>query len=166
MPTAARHSGTGPRLVRGHRQNFVKALRATERPPPASGGWLGLSGGQGRHGARSGARRNRAALCFACSHSCPERLGIVKQGRALCGGIVRILRKLFKPPGGRRRPLKGGSASPEAKGGVVPNGIGVIPDGIGSRSALPARARARSGWSWWNRDAASARYRQNFMKAL
>jgi len=85
----------------------------------------------------------------------------VKHGRGLCGGIIRILRKLFEPPG-----LEGGSASPEAKGGVVPNGIGAMADGIGSRSTLPTRARARSGRAWWNRDAASAGHRQNFTKAL
>ena len=45
--------------------------------------------------------------------------GTVEQGRRLCGGIVRILRKLSEPPGGRRWPPEGGSASMEARGGGV-----------------------------------------------
>ena len=38
VPAAAGHGGTGLRPARGHHQNFVKALRATRRPPPASEG--------------------------------------------------------------------------------------------------------------------------------
>jgi len=153
------HDGTGARPVWGHRQNSMKALRAARRPPPASGGWLGLFGGQWQCGApwnRSGARPNRAAFCFACSRPCPQRSGMVEQGRGLCGGIVRILRKLFEPPGDHRRPPEGGSASLEARGGVVPHGIRAVPDGIRSRSALPARARAHRGQARWNRAAACA----------
>ena len=55
VPGKAGHGGIGSPPVRGHRQNFTKALRAAGRPPVASRGWLGLSG---RHG-RRGARRNR-----------------------------------------------------------------------------------------------------------
>ena len=91
VPVAAGHGGTGLRPARGHHQNFVKALRAAGRPPPASGGWLGLSGGRGQRGApwnRSGARQNRAALCFTRSRPCLQRPGRVEQGRGLCGGIV------------------------------------------------------------------------------
>jgi len=40
--------GIGSPPVRGHRQNFTKALRAAGRSPVASGGWLGLSGGHGQ----------------------------------------------------------------------------------------------------------------------
>ena len=46
------HGGTGSPPLRGHRQNFTKALRATGRPPVASGGCLGLSGHHGRQVAR------------------------------------------------------------------------------------------------------------------
>jgi len=154
------HGGTGPWPVLGHRQNFVKALRAARRPPPAYGGCLGFSGGQGQLGVHGiGAVLDgigRALFCLLAPVPYPQRLGTVKQGRGLCGGIVRILRKLFEPPGGRHRPPEGGSASPEARGGVVPHGIGAIPDRIGPRSALPAHARARSGRAWWNKVAASA----------
>ena len=148
MPAAAVHNGTGPQPVQGHRQNFMKALRASWRPPVASEGWLGLSGGHGRRSAprnRSGARRNRVAR----PRPCPQRPCTVEQGRDLCRGIVRILRKLFKRPGGRRWPPECGSASLEASTSVVPYGIGAMPDGIGPRSALPAHARARSGWARW-----------------
>ena len=51
---------------------------------------------------------------------------------------------------------KGRSVSLEARGGVVPHGIRVVPDGIRSRSALPARARAHRGQARWNRVAACA----------
>jgi len=57
--------------------------------------------------------------------------GIVRiLARRPCGGVVRILRRLSEPPGGRRWPPEGGSASLEAMGGGVDDGIGVLPDGI------------------------------------
>jgi len=49
------HGGIVSPPVRGHRQNFTKALQAAGRLPVASGGWLCLSGGHERRGAR----RNR-----------------------------------------------------------------------------------------------------------
>jgi len=145
--------------VRGHCKNSTKILRAAGRLPLASGEWLGLFGGQWRRDAswnRSGARWNRVAFYFARSHPCPQRPGTVEQGRSLCGGIVRILRKLFEPPGGRRRPPEGGSASLEASGGMVPYGIRVVPDRIRPRSALLARVHAHRGQAQWNRAAACA----------
>jgi len=62
--------------------------------------------------------------------------------RRPCGGIVRILRRLSEPPGGRRWPPEGGSASLEAMGGGVHDGIGALPDGIGlcPLPTMPARA--------------------------
>ena len=103
-----------------------------------------------------GAVPNRIGLRSTLPARARALNGWVKQGRDLCGGIVRILQKLFESLGGRRRPPEGGSASPKAKGGVMPHGIGAMPDEIGSRSDLPTRARARSGPAWWIRAAASA----------
>jgi len=48
----------------------------------------------------------------------------VELARCLCGGIVRILRRLSEPPGGRRWPPEGGPAS---LGGGVHDGIGHFP---------------------------------------
>jgi len=53
--------------------------------------------------------------------------GTVELAGRTCGGIVRILRRLSKPPGGRRWPPEGGSASLEAMGGGVHDGIGALP---------------------------------------
>ena len=64
-------------------------------------------------------------------------------GSPLVRGIVRILRRLSEPPGGRRWPPEGGSASLEAMGGGVHDGIGALPDGIGL-CPLAARAGASS----------------------
>jgi len=90
----------------------------------------------------------------------------VEQGRSLYGGIVRILRKHFEPSGGRRWPPEGGSASLEDSSCVVPHRIGALPDGIGSRSALPAHARARSGRARWTGPQPVRGHSQNFMKAI
>jgi len=49
--------------------------------------------------------------------------------RRPCGGIVRILRRLSEPPGGRLWPPEGGSASLEAMGGGVRDGIVALPGG-------------------------------------
>jgi len=135
-PARAGHGGTCSPPVRGHRLNFTKALRAVGRAPVSSGGWPGLSGGHRRRGARL----NRGV---ARSRPCPQGLGTVELARRLCGGIVRILRRLFEPPGGRRWPPEGGPASLEAMGGGVHDGIGALPDGIGL--CLPATVPARAG---------------------
>jgi len=54
----------------------------------ASGGWLGLFGGQWLRGApwnRSDARRNRATFSFVRWHSCPQRSGMVDRATACAG---------------------------------------------------------------------------------
>jgi len=53
--------------------------------------------------------------------------GTVELARRPCRGIVRILQRLSEPPGGRRWPPEGGSASLEAMGGGVHDGIGALP---------------------------------------
>jgi len=55
----------------------------------------------------------------------------VELARRPCGSIVRILRRLSEPPGGCRWPPEGGSASLEARGSGVHDGIGALPDGVG-----------------------------------
>jgi len=50
--------------------------------------------------------------------------GTVELARRPCRGIVRILRRLSRPPGGCQWPPEGGSASLEVMGGGVPDGIG------------------------------------------
>ena len=57
----------------------------------------------------------------------PQGLGTVELARRPCGGIVRILQRLSEPPGGRRWPPEGGSASLDAMGGGVHDGIGALP---------------------------------------
>ena len=58
------------------------------------------------------------------------------------GGIVRILRRLSEPSGGRRWPLEGGPASLEAMGGEVHDGIGALPDGLEFYEGSPRRREA------------------------
>ena len=72
----------------------------------------------------------------------PARLGTVELARRPCGGTIRILRRLSVPPGGRRWPPEGGSASLEAVGGGVHDGIGALPDRIAlcPLATVPARA--------------------------
>jgi len=65
--------------------------------------------------------------------------------RCLCGGIIRILRRLSEPPGGRRWPPEGGPASLEAMGGGVHDGIGALPDRIGLCPLVTVLARAGHG---------------------
>ena len=71
--------------------------------------------------------------------------GTVELARRPCGGIVRILRRLSEPSGGRRWPPEGGPASLEAMGGGVHDGIGALPDGIGLRPLAPVPAAAGHG---------------------
>jgi len=209
-PARAGNGGTGSPPVRGHRQNFLKALRAAGGPSVAYGGWLGLSGGYGRRGARRNkgiARRNRAlpardrarkgwerwnwlaarAGASKFYEGSPRRReasggwlglpagqgrrgarqnkGVARRNKALpardrarkgCArwghggtgsppvrGIVRILRKLSELPGGRRWPPEGGSASLEAMGGGVHEGIGALPVRILLRLSEPPGGLAR-----------------------
>ena len=79
-------------VVRGHRLNFTKALRAAGRPPVASGGWLGLSGGQGR-GVHDGIGALPDSIGLCPLATVPARAwyggGTVELARRPCGGIVR-----------------------------------------------------------------------------
>ena len=81
---------------------------------------------------------------------------MTESGRSYYGVIIKILRKLTEPLGGcggHWWPPEGGLAFLEARGGAVPDGIGTVPDRIGSHPILPTRARTRSGWARWNRAA-------------
>jgi len=111
----------------------------------ASGGWPGLSGGHGRRGAR----RNRAL---------PARDRARKGwARWVHGGIgspplrghrqnfTTALRAAGMSPGGRRWPPEGGSASLEAMGVGVHDGIGALPDGVGLCPLATVPARAGNG---------------------
>jgi len=62
----------------------------------------------------------------------------VELARRPCGGIVRIFRRLSEPPVGRRWPLEGGSASLEARGGGVHDGIGAL---LAARAVASLEAR-------------------------
>jgi len=122
----------------------------------ASGGWLGLSG---CHGSASldamggGVHDGIGALpdgIGLCPHATVPAWaghggGTVELARRPCGGIVRILRRLSEPPGGRRWPPVGGPASLEAMGSGVHDGIGALPDGIGLCPLATVPARARNG---------------------
>jgi len=78
----------------------------------------------------------------------PQGLGTVELARRPCGGIVRILRRLSEPPGGRRWPPEGGSASLEAMGEGVHDGIGALSEFYeGSPSRREAWLAARAGSS-------------------
>jgi len=91
----------------------------------------------------------------------------VELTRRPCGGIVRILRRLSEPPGGRLWPPEGGSASLEAMGGGVHDGIGALPDGIGLCPLATVPARARNGGGHGGIGSPPVRgHRQNFTKAL
>ena len=109
-----RNGGTGSPPVRGHRQNFTKALRAVGRPPVASGGWLGLSGGHGRRGARRNmgvTRRNRHLPAredarkgwerwnwlAACAGASLEFFEGSPSRRWAVGGLRRVARPLWRP---------------------------------------------------------------------
>ena len=89
-----------------------------------------------------GALPDRIGLCLLVT--VPVRGGdTVELARRLYGGIVRILRKLSKPPGGRRWPPEGVPASLEAMGGGVHDENRALPDGIGSVADAPARAASQ-----------------------
>jgi len=122
-PARAGNGGTGSPPVRGHRQNFSKALR-------------------GRREATGGLPAARRA--FVKLARCPRTggRGTVEPSRRPYRCIVRILRRLSEPPGGRRWPPECGSASLDAMGGGVHDGIGALPDGIGlcPHATVPARA--------------------------
>ena len=82
-----------------------------------------------------------------------------ESGRGWCGVIIRNLRKLSEPPGGRSGPLVAsgvGLASLEARCGTVPDGIRAVPDKIGSRPIFPARGPCPQGHAQWNRAATYA----------
>jgi len=94
-----------------------------------------------------GARRNRGVARW--NRALPTR-DCARKGWAWWGhggigwppvrGIVKILRRLSEPPGGRRWPSEGGSASLDAMRGGVHDGIGVCP-----HATVPARARHGGG---------------------
>ena len=118
----------------------------------ASGGWLGLSGGQGRRGARRNrgvARRNRASPARARARSGWARLGHGGTASPPVRGhrqnFTTDRRAAGRPPGSRRWPPEGGSASMEARGGGVHDEIGALPDGIGLRPLAPVPAAAGHG---------------------
>jgi len=122
--------------------------------PPCGG--LGLSGGHGRRGARW----NRALPARDRARSGWARWNWLA---ARVGGIVRILRRLSKPPGGRRWPPEGGPASLEAMGGGEHDRIGALPDGIGLYPLATVPARAGNGGTG---SPPVRGHRQNFTKAL
>jgi len=147
VPARAGHGGTGSPPVRGHRQNFTKALRAAGglrrvarplRRPGALPDGIGLCplatvparAGHGRVLDGIGALPDGIWLCPLAT--VPARAGhvggTVELARRPCGGIVRILRRLSEPPGGRQWPPEGGPASLEVMGGGVHDGIGALPD--------------------------------------
>jgi len=142
------HGGTGSPPVRGHRQNFTKALRAAGRPP---------KGGSASQEARGGGVHDRIGALPDGIGLCPLATvlarvvhggGTVELARRPCGGIVRILRRLSEPPGGRRWPPEGGSASLEAMGEGVHDGIGALSEFYeGSPSRREAWLAARAGSS-------------------
>jgi len=129
------HGGIGSPPVRGHRQNFTKALQAAGRLPVASGGWLGLSGGHGRRGARRNrgvARRNwalpardrarkgwerrnwlvaRAGASSEFYEGSPSRRG---RREAACRRATPLFRRAPRRPWRPERP----SHPPEATGGL------------------------------------------------
>ena len=120
------HGGTGSPPVRGHRQNFTKALGAAGRPPRGrrwhpEGGSASLKAMGG--GVHDGIRALPGGIGLCPLATVPARAGhsggTVELARRPCGGIVRILRRLSRPSGGRRWPPEGGSASLEARGGRV-----------------------------------------------
>jgi len=98
-----------------------------------------------------GAVPDKIGSCSALPARASARSGRAWWNRAaVCAGASSEFWKTLRAVG--RPPL----ASPEARGGVVPHGIGVVPDGIGLRYALPARGRVRSRQARWNRSAACA----------
>jgi len=132
----------------------VHGRRATLRIGTGGGGNRGIARyyrNFPEHPAAHGLQRDRARKPMASRETVsaspwpPKRLGTVELARRPCGGIVRILRRLYEPPGGRRLPPCGGLG---------------LSGGHGRRGArwnraLPARDRARSGWVRWNWLAAS-----------
>ena len=82
--------------------------------------------------------------------------GTVELARRLCGGIVRILRRLSEPPGGHRRPPVASGGWLGLSGGHGRRGARRN-RGVARRNrALPARDSARKGWERWNWLAARA----------
>ena len=88
-----------------------------------------------------------ARRAFVKLARCPRTggRGTVELARRPCGGIVRILQRLSEPPGGRRWPPEVGSASLDAIGGGVHDGIGALPDRIGVCPHAIVLARAGHG---------------------
>ena len=106
---------------------------AAGRPPVASGGWFGLSGGHGRRGARR--YRGVARRCRALPARDRARKGWERWGHGGTGSppVLRHRQNFTKALRGRRWPPEGGPASLEAIGGGVHDGIGARPPG-GSES--------------------------------
>ena len=151
VPSRAGNGGTGSPPVQGHRQ---RSLFRREVPYSVV------------HPAAHGLQRGRATLrrppaarrAFVKLARCPRTggRGTVELARRPCGCIVRILRRLPDPPGGRRWPSEGGSRPPVASGGWL--GLSGSHRRRGARQnrgvarrnrALPARDRARKGWARW-----------------
>ena len=90
---------------------------------PPEGGLASLEAMGGGVHDRIGALPDGIGLCLLAT--VPARAehggGTVELARRLCGGIVRILRRLSEPPGGR---------SLEAMGSGVHDRKGALPDGI------------------------------------
>jgi len=122
---------------------------ARSRPCPQGLGTVGALWNWRPHGRVHdgiGALPDRIGLCLLAT--VPARAGhgggTVEMASRPCGGIVKILRRLSEPPGGRRWPPVGGPASLEARGGGVHDGIGFArsrpcPQGLGTVGAL---------WNW------------------
>jgi len=98
----------------------------------ASGGWLGLSRGQGWRGARRNrgiARRNRALPARDCARKGWARWGARWNWLSARAGASS---EFYEGSPSRREPVRwppeGGSASLEAMGGGVHDGIGTLPD--------------------------------------
>jgi len=157
-----RNGGTGSSPVRGHRQNFTKALRAAGRPPVASGGWLGLSGGYGRRGARRNrgvTRRNRALPAREDARKGWERWNWLAARAGASSEFFEGSPSRRWAVGGLRRvapPL-------EAMGGGVHDGIGALPDRIGLCPHVTVPTRAGNGGTG---SPPVRGHRQNFTKAL
>ena len=146
------HGGTGSPPLRGHRQNFTKALRAAGRPPVASRGWPGFSGGHG------GGVPDGIGLCPLATFLQGLGTGWARWNwLAACAGASS---EFYEGSPSRR---EGGSASLEAMGGGVHDGIGALPDGIGLCPLATVPARAGNGGTG---SSPVRGHHQNFTKAL
>ena len=170
VPARAGHGGTGSPPPCG---GIVRILRRLSEPAggrrEASGGWLGLSGGHGRRGAR----RNRAlpdgiGLCpLATVHARAGNRGTVELATPLWGASSEFYEGSPSRRETVRWPPEGGAASLEAMGGGVHDGIGALPDGIGLYPLATVPARAGHGGGHGGIGSPPVRgHRQNFTKAL